>query len=59
MEEQNSKSSMGNTQILILTEARDEPGIAPMGLRISYRSVVIRCPKKGAEPVTLKMMDCD
>ena len=30
--------------------------IAPMGLRISYHSVVIRCPKKGAEPVTLKMM---
>ena len=30
-----------------------------MGLRISYRSVVIRFPNKGAGPVVLYMMDCD
>ena len=33
--------------------------IALIGSRISYHSVVIRCSKKEAEPVTLKMMDCD
>ena len=30
-----------------------------MGLQICYRSVLIRCPKRGAEPVAKYMMDCD